>query len=156
MNELRNKMKMKKNIDKNKIFLEGDEISILKETESYDIINNIKECLNNIINSFSSMMNEYKLNINVINYKLTKEQEIIKQITLLSSQHIKQILFQLIEKEYNSEECSVASSQKTISYIQNIIILYSSLNMLSLRDEYLKLICRLCLNFDNDKNILIY
>ena len=154
-NELRNKLKMKKNIDKNKIFLEGDEISILKEIESYDIINNIKECLNNIINSFSSMMNEYKLNINAINYNLTKEQEVIKQITLLSSQHIKQILFELIEKEYNSEECSVESAQKTINYIQNIIILYSSLNMLNIRDECLKLICGLCLNFDNDKNILI-
>ena len=155
MKELRNKMKMKKNIDKNKIFLEGDEISILKEIESYDIINNIKECLNNIINSFSSMMNEYKLNINIINYNLTKEQEVIKQITLLSSQHIKQILFELIEKEYNSEECSVTSTQKTINYIQNIIILYSSLNMLNIRDEYLKLICGLCLKFDNDKNIII-
>ena len=155
MNELKNKMKMKKNIEKNKIFLEGDEISILKEIESYDIINNIKECLNNIINSFSSMMNEYKLNINVINYNLTKEQEVIKQITLLSSPHIKQILFELIEKEYNSEECNVATAQKTISYIQNIIILYSSLNMFNIRDEYLKLICGLCLNFDNDKNIIV-
>ena len=155
VNELKNKMKTKKNIDKSKIFLEGDEISILKETESYDIINNIKECLNNIINSFSSMMNEYKLNINAINYNLTKEQEVIKQITLLSSQYIKQILFELIEKEYNSLECSMASAQKTINYIQNIIILYSSLNIFNIRDDYIKLICGLCLNFDNDKNIII-
>jgi len=155
LNELRNKIKMKKNIEKSKIFLEGDEISILKEIESYDIINNIKECLNNIINSFSSMMKEYKLNINAINYNLSKEQEMIKQIALMSSQYIKQILFELIEKEYNSEKCSVLSSQKTISYIQNIIILYSSLNMFNIRDEYLKLICGLCLNFDNEKNIII-
>ena len=153
-NKIKN-IKNKKQIEKNKIYLEGDEISIIKENESNNTINNIKECLKNIINSFSSMMNEYKLTINDINYNLSKEQEIVKEILLLTSSDIKKILFDLIEKEYNKNEGDIGEVQKTINYIQNIIILYSSLNLFDIRDEYLELICNLCLNFGNDKNLII-
>ena len=148
-------IKNKKQIDKNHIYLQGDESYIIKENESIFKINDIKECLNNIINSFSSMMNKYKLTINNININLTKEQDMIKQIILLTSPYIKKILFNLTEKEYNSNIFDISDVQKTISYIQNIIILYSSFNLFDLRDEYLKLICDLCLNFDNEKNIIV-
>ena len=148
-------LKTKKQIDKNHIYLQGDESYIIKENECIFTINDIKECLNNIINSFSSMMNEYKLTINNINYNLSKDQDIIKQIILLTSTNIKTILFDLIEKEYNSNIYDISNVQKTLSFIQNIIILYSSLNLFFLRDEYLKLISGLCLNFENEKNIVI-
>ena len=152
-NNIAKKIKIKKQIEKNHIYLEGDEISIIKENESNDIINNIKECLKNIINSFSSMMNDYKISMNAINNNLSKEQQIIKEIIILTSSNIKSILFNLIEKEYNLKEFDQSEVQKTLGCLQNIIILYSSLNIVNIRDEYLELICRLCLNFDNDKNI---
>ena len=154
-NNKKDKIKFKKQIEKNHIYLQGDEDSITKEKESNNKINNIKECLNNIINSFSSMMNEYKLTINEINNNLTKEQEIIKQLIILSSPYIKKILFDLIEKEFNSNIINGVEVQKTISYMQNIIIIYSALNIFDTRDEYLQLICDLCLNFNNEKNLII-
>lgn len=156
VNNLKNKIKIKKQIEKNQIYLEGDENSIIRENESnYIIYNNIKECLNNIINSVSSMMNEYKLNTNIININLSKEQEVIKDIIVLSSSYIKQILCNLIEKEYNTKEISESETQKTLNFIQNIIIIYSSLNIFDIRDEYLKLICNLCLDFENEKNLIV-
>ena len=150
-----NRLKNKKQIEKNQIFLQGDENSMIKQNESNDLINNIKECLNNLINSFSSMMNEYKLSIDKINLNLTKEQEIIKEIVVSSSINIKKILFNLIEKEFKISDYDSGSFQKTLIYIQNIIILYSSLNILDIRDEYLELICKLCIIFDNNKNLII-
>ena len=149
------KIKNKKLIEKNHIYLEGDENYIINENESNKTINNIKECLENIINSFSSMMNEYKLTKNTINDNLSKEQEIVKEIFLLASNDIKKVLFDLIEKEFSKNEYDVGEVQKTINYIQNIIILYSSLNLIDIRDDYLELICKLCLNFENDKNLII-
>ena len=155
-NKVKSNIKNKKQIEKNQIFLGGDELSIIKENESNDNkIKNIKECLNNIINSFSSMINEYKLTINNININLSKEQDIIKEIISLISPYIKKILFDLIEKEFTSDKCDISEFQKTINFIQNIIILHSSLNLLDTRDEFLKLICKLCLNFENEKNIII-
>jgi hypothetical protein len=101
------------------------------------------------------MMNEYKLSLDKINLNLTKEQEIIKEIVVSSSINIKKILFNLIEKEFKISDYDSGSFQKTLIYIQNIIILYSSLNILDIRDEYLELICKLCIIFDNNKNLII-
>ena len=150
-----NQLKNKKQIDKNNIFLQGDENSIIKSNESNDLINNIKQCLNNLINSFSSMMNEYKICMNKINLNLSKEQETIKEIVLMSSSNTKRIIFNLINKEFMSNDFDPSYFQKTINFIQNIIVLYSSLNLLDIRDEYLELICRLSKIFDNNKNLII-
>ena len=154
--KIKAKKSNQKQIEKNTIYLQGDEISKTKENEIYNIniIISIKECLQNCINSFSSMMNKYKISLNKINNELSKEQEVIKDIVLITSEIIKQILFDLIDREYKNNEIEESEIQKTINYIQNIIILYSSLNIINIRDEYLNKICKLCIDFDNEKNIV--
>ena len=155
-NKTKAKKYNKKQIEKNIIYLQGDEISIIKDSEIYNnIVNNIKECLQNSINSFSSLMNKYKIHLDKINIELSKEQEIIKEIIIISSDIIKQILIDLIEKEYNNNECDDSEILKTINLIQNLIILYSCLNLVDIRDEYLKKICQLSTEFNNEKNLII-
>ena len=150
------KKQNKKQINNNIIYLQGDEISIIKENEIYNnIINNIKECIQNSINSFNSMMLKNKILLDKINIELSKEQKKIKEIIKIPSNIFKQILFDLIEKEYNNKEYDDSDLQKTINLIQNIIILYSSLNMIEIRNEYLTKICQISLEFNNEKNIII-
>ena len=150
------KKQNKKQINNNIIYLQGDEISIIKENEIYNnIINNIKECIQNSINSFNSLMHTNKIPLDKINIELSKEQEKIKEIIKIPSNIFKQILFDLIEKEYNNKEYDDSDLQKTINLIQNIIILYSSLNMIEIRNEYLTKICQISLEFNNEKNIII-
>ena len=101
------------------------------------------------------MINIYKLSLNQINKELSNEQEKIKEIISFSSDIFKKIVLDLIDKEYkdiNSEETKI---QKIISYIQNLLILYSCLNKLNERDEFLKKLCNLSLEFNNKKNIVI-
>ena len=146
----------KKQIEKNIIFLEGDEVSIIKENElNNNIIYNIKECVQNTINSFSSIMNKYKISLNGINKELSKEQEIIKEIISLSSDIFKQILFDLINKEYNNDDFEESVIQKTINCMQNIIVIYSCLNLMNIRNEYLNEICNLCIQFNSEKNTIV-
>ena len=155
-NKAKPKRQNKKQINNNIIYLQGDEISIIKENEIYNnIINNIKECIQNSINSFNSLMHKYKISLDKINNELSKEQETIKEIITISSNIFNKILLDLIEKEYNNKDCNDPDIQKTINLIQNIIILYSSLNMIEIRNEYLKRICQLSLEFNNEKNIII-
>ena len=135
----------KKQIEKNIIFLQGDEISIIKENElNNNIIYNIKECLQNSINSFSSIINKYKISLNEINKNLSKDQEKIKDIISLTSDIFKKILLDLIHKEYN-KEFEESDLQASISCIQSIIIIYSCLNLMDIRNEYLNEICKLCI-----------
>ena len=155
-NQAKMKKQNKKQIEKNIIYLQGDEISIIKENETNNnCINNIKECIQNSINSFCTIMNKYKIPLDKINIEITKEQEIAKEIILLSSNVFKQILFDLIDKEYNNIDCDDSEIFKTISFIQNIIILYSRLNIIDIRNEYLNKICQLSIEFNNEKNIII-
>ena len=155
--KIKYKKSNKKQIEKNIIFLEGDEVTIIKENDIYiiNIFNSIKECIQNSINSFCSMINKYKLSLNKINNELSKEQQIIKEIIFLPSNVFKQILFNLINQEFFNMEFQESDIQKTINYIQNIIIIYSCLNIINIRDEYLNKICQLCLEFNNDKNITV-
>ena len=155
--KIKQKKSNKKQIEKNIIFLEGDEVSILKKNE-LNILNifiNIKECIQNSINSFCSLINKYKISLNKINNELSKEQELIKEIIVLPSNIFKQILLDLINQEFYNKEFLESDIQKTINYIQNIIIIYSCLNIIKIRDEYLNKICQLCLEFDNEKNITV-
>ena len=159
-NEINNVSKYKKLnkklIEKNIIFFQGEENSLIKESELYNnMIDKIKECIQNSINLFSSMINIYKLSLNQINKELSNEQEKIKEIISFSSDIFKKIVLDLIDKEYkdiNSEESKI---QKIISYIQNLLILYSCLNKLNERDEFLKKLCNLSLEFNNKKNLVI-
>ena len=157
INKTKAKKQNKKQIEKNIIYLQGDEKSIIKESEIFNnnIINNIKECIQNTINSFSCLIKEYKIPNNIINVELSKEQEIIKEIASFSSNYYKLILFDLIDLEYNHKEFEELDVQKTINYMQNLIIIYSSLNMIDIRDEYLNKICQLCTEFNNEKNIIV-
>ena len=157
INKTKAKKQNKKQIEKNIIYLQGDEKSIIKESEIFNnnIINNIKECIQNTINSFSCLIKEYKIPNNIINVELSKEQEIIKEIASFSSNYFKLILFDLIDLEYNHKEFEELDVQKTINYMQNLIIIYSSLNMIDIRDEYLNKICQLCTEFNNEKNIIV-
>ena len=100
-------------------------------------------------------MHKYKISLDKINIELSKEQEIIKEIITISSNIFNKILLDLIEKEYNNKDCNDPDIQKTINLIQNIIILYSSLNMIEIRNEYLTKICQISLEFNNEKNIII-
>ena len=155
--KIKQKKSNKKQIEKNIIFLEGDEVSILKKNE-LNILNifiNIKECIQNSINSFCSLINKYKISLNKINNELSKEQELIKEIIVLPSNIFKQILLDLINQEFYNKEFLESDIQKTINYIQNIIIVYSCLNIIKITDEYLNKICQLCLEFDNEKNITV-
>ena len=145
----------KKQIERNIIFLQGDEISTIKENElNNNIIYNIKECLQNSINSFNSIINKYKISLNEININLSKDQEKIKDIISLTSDIFKKILLDLIHKEYN-KEFEESDLQASINCIQSIIIIYSCLNLMDIRNEYLNEICKLCIQSNNEKNIII-
>ena len=100
-------------------------------------------------------MNKYKIPLDTVNIELSKEQEIAKEIILISSNVFKEILFDLIDKEYNYLDCDDSEIFKTINFIQNIIILYSRLNLIDIRNEFLNKICQLSIEFSNEKNIII-
>ena len=100
-------------------------------------------------------MNKYKISLNGINKELSKEQEIIKEIISLSSDIFKQILFDLINKEYNNDDFEESVIQKTINCMQNIIVIYSCLNLMNIRNEYLNEICNLCIQFNSEKNTIV-
>ena len=72
----------------------------------------------------------------------------------MTSDIFKKILLDLIHKEYN-KEFEESDLQASISCIQSIIIIYSCLNLIDIRNEYLNKICKLCIQNNDEKNIII-
>ena len=151
----------RRNIYENKIFLEGDEIIILKEENEKIFINLINESIQNIINSL--------INNNIKN---NENDEIILDMNIFCviCDYLRNLIFNLFSKEINKDNEIYPNFQIFkesnnefsiyINYIKNLLILYNKIDNFNKKNETLKLLCDLALNFSDknkkeEKNILI-
>ena len=142
----------KKEIDSDKIYLEGDQIEIFKEYSKKLYKKLFNECLQNIIDSLPKdhkIIEELdKKSENKISYK-----EIFDKIC----ENIKDLLFKLLYSEFrkiNNEtnlqgDCEI---KIYINFMQNMMGIFNNLKMYDKRDEYLQYLCNLALDFSDDKN----
>ena len=143
----------KKEFDNNKIYIEGDEIKVLKEQNKKFYKNLLNECLQNLIDSL------------IKNDKLSKNIE-KEEIFNIICDNLKDIIFKLLKNEINKNINNQNDLDNDMNiymnYIQNMIVLFNNLKMIEKRDEYFKKLCELALEFQdensnniNDKNILL-
>ena len=138
----------KKDLDNNKIYIEGDEIVIFKEHNKKFYKHLINDCLQNIIDSLIKINKSEKI-----------ENEELKIFNAICD-NLKDVILKLISNEMNKKSSINISTQNDIdcdlkiylNYIQNMMELYKNLNMLDKRDEYLKYLCEIAQSFPEDKN----
>ena len=138
----------KKDLDNNKIYIEGDEIVIFKEHSKKFYKHLINDCLQNIIDSLIKINKGEKI-----------ENEELKIFDAICD-NLKDIILKLISNEMNKKSNINISTQNDIdcdlkiylNYIQNMMELYKNFNMLDKRDEYLKYLCEIAQSFSEDKN----
>jgi hypothetical protein len=138
----------KKDLDNNKIYIEGDEIVIFKEHSKKFYKHLINDCLQNIIDSLIKINKGEKI-----------ENEELKIFDAICD-NLKDIILKLISNEMNKKSSINISTQNDIdcdlkiylNYIQNMMELYKNFNMLDKRDEYLKYLCEIAQSFPEDKN----
>ena len=142
----------KKEIDNNKIYIEGDEIIILKEKSKRFYKNIINDCLIDIIDCYIKD-----------NFNKNNENKIVKNKLILDNdifdivcKNIKDIIFKLLKNEMNKNE-NISNENDGdmkiyINYIKNMIELFNNLNMKEKIIEYFKNISELALDFGEDKN----
>ena len=139
----------KKELDNNKIYIEGDEIVVFKEHNKKFYKRLINDCMQNIIDS---LIKNNKISEDLKNENEKAEKEIFELIC----DNLKEVIFKLLSNEMNKNiniQSDVDCDLKVyINYIQNMMELYNNLNMLDKRDEYLKYLCELAQNFPEDKN----
>ena len=133
----------KKELDNDKIYIEGDEIVIFKEHSKKFYKRLLNDCLQNLINSL---------------IKIDKiENEELKIFNIICD-YLKDIIFKLFSNEMNKKtnintQNDIGYQLKLyINYVQNMMELYNNLNMLDKRDEYLKFLCEMAQKFPEEKN----
>ena len=156
-NIISNYMK-KKELDINKIYLEGDQIEISKEHSKKFYKSFLNDCLQNIIDSI--IKNNKMENSDVKNENQVLEKEIFEIIC----NNVKDILFKLLYMEFlqiniNTDLQGDCEIKIYINFAQSMMGLFNNLKMYEKRDEYLKYLCNMALDFsdekDEDKNIFI-
>ena len=140
----------KKEIDSNKIYLEGDLIEVLKEHNKKYYKHLISDCLQNMIDTL--------LKVDDIESNEKKDNKISqKEIFEILGDNVKDIIcnllyseFQKINNETNlKDDCEI---KIYINYIQKMMELFNNLKIYEKRDEYLKFLCNLALEFSDEKN----
>ena len=148
----------KKELDINKIYLEGDQIEISKEHSKKFYKSFLNDCLKNIIDSI--IKNNKMENQDVKNENQALEKEIFEIIC----NNVKDILFKLLYMEFlqiniNTDLQGDCEIKIYINFVQSMMGLFNNLKMYEKRDEYLKYLCNMALDFsdekDEDKNIFI-
>jgi len=148
----------KKELDVNKIYLEGDQIEISKEHSKKFYKSFLNDCLKNIIDSI--IKNNKMENSDIKNENQVSEKEIFEIIC----NNIKDILFKLLYMEFlqiniNTNLQGDCEIKIYINFAQSMMGLFNNLKMYEKRDEYLKYLCNMALDFsdekDEDKNIFI-
>ena len=133
----------KKEIDINKIYIEGDEIVILKEKSKKFYKNEINEYLLNLIDCLM------KVNL--------KNENFDKDIFELICNNVKDIIFKLLKIEIN-KNINIQNYEESntiiynINHIKNMIEWFNTLNIQEQVEEYFKYLSGLVLNFPEDKN----
>ena len=139
-----------RDIFENKIYLEGDEISVLKEEDGKYYKNLINESIKNLIDSLM------KLKINIGNKN--SEKEIFCEI----SDYLRDIIYKLLSQEfYNKRKVNDKINdtikneyneeiKKYINYIKSFIILYNNINNCNKKNETLKFLCELSLDYEEN------
>ena len=131
----------KKELENNRIYLDGDEIMLFKEQNKRFYKYLLDESLNSIINS------------------LVKEgQNIDKKMLNIICDNLKRIINKLIlneiEKNNNMQSGKECALKKYNNFMMNIISLLGSLDMHEKGDSILKQLCKSAINFpeNNDEN----
>ena len=137
----------KKELDSNKIYLEGDQIEVLKDHSKKFYKKLLNESIQNIIDSILKN-NQDKKNEN---------QESEKEVFDVICNNVKDIIFKLLYSEFRlisgNEKLQGDCEIKTyINYLQNMMEIFNNLKMYERRDELLKYLCNLALEFNGDKN----
>ena len=133
----------KKEIDNNKIYIEGDEIIILKEKSK---------------KFYKKEINEYLINlIDCLLKENSKNNILDKDMFGIICNNIKDILFKLLKNEMinninipNYEESDIIIY---VNHIKNMIELFNNMNVQDQIEEYFKNLSELALSFPKDKNI---
>ena len=142
----------KKELDSNKIYIEGDQIEVLKDHSK----NFYKKLLNDSIqNIIDSILKNNKKSENLD--KKNENQESEKEVFDVICNNVKDIIFKLLYSEFRlisgNEKLQGDCEIKTyINYLQNMMEIFNNLKMYEKRDELLKYLCNLALEFNDDKN----
>ena len=148
----------KKELNVNKIYLEGDQIEISKEHSKKFYKSFLNDCLQNIIDSIIKYNKMENPNVKIENQVLEKE------IFEIICNNVKDILFKLLYIEFlqiniNTNLQGDCEIKIYINFVQSMMGLFNNLKMYEKRDEYLKYLCNMALDFsdekDEDKNIFI-
>ena len=144
----------KKELENNKIYIEGDEIVIFKEQVKNFYKNNINEGVKSIINYLMEDKNIEKKNDD--NKNLNDEEIAEKEIFGLICSSLKEIIFKLLKYEMDKNTNILIESNNDlmeyVNYVRNMIDIFNKLKMFEKRDEYLQYLCELCLTFPEGKN----
>jgi len=142
----------KKELDSNKIYMEGDQIEVLKDHSKKFYKKLLNDSIQNIIDS---ILNNNKISENLD--KKNENQESEKEVFDIICNNVKDIIFKLLYSEFllisGNEKLQGDCEIKTyINYVQNMMEIFNNLKMYEKRDELLKYLCNLALEFNDDKN----
>ena len=144
----------KKDIYENKIYLEGDEIIIVKNQNKREYINMINEKITILLDSL--MKNNKENGITNIKEKNNND---IEEIIFIICDNFKNIIFKFFSYELHQinedEDNNKNGNKKTdinkyINYLKNIMFLYN--NNYQKKNEILKSLCNIALDYQNNKN----
>ena len=142
----------KKELDSNKIYIEGDQIEVLKDHSKNFYKKLLNDSIQNIIDSIL-INNKMPENLD----KKNENQESKKEVFDVICNNVKDIISKLLYSEFrlitgNEKLQGDCEIKKYINYLQNMMEIFNNLKMYERRDELLKYLCNLALEFNDDKN----
>ena len=140
----------RKGAEDNKIYLEGDEIVIVKEKSARYYKNQINECLLSLIDC---LVKEHFFKNDDNKNSENKNQFLDKDIFDIICNNLRDIIFKLIKNEKNINIKNNADSDIKLyfNYIKNMMGLFINLNMPKKVEEYFKILSELALDFPKEK-----